>query len=374
MREHQIVITLKPDQFLEVQRLARAANAKSMGAFVRQKLLAALGIEGALTEEQPAQAPVVAQDVDVEAILGDLKRVHSELKAFVAESLSPYSPEAFGQAAVENELESSAPQVVASSDEKQYSEPEAVEQDELEKLADRTFAISPRLGPIGDPAPQRTNNEENRILLSRHEVHTRHDAHRYHAPTPPLEAMEESFTDDEPVQPIAADAMDDFFSNAPVIKAPPAVPYRPAAPSSGSVPHAVDPLSKLLSEEDMKARSIPKSVPIDDDDDAFDVPLSIAERRRMLTDSDEAPVYREPPHPALQPTLPSELPEETPQPASAAAPIANEVSSSAPEEILPAETSTTTASSPIPPVPGEPGPPLGYPPLSGSPPPKRRQV
>ncbi|MBX9573994.1 MAG: hypothetical protein K2X77_34175 [Candidatus Obscuribacterales bacterium] len=82
MREHQIVITLKPEQFLQVQKLAKNAGAKSMGMFVRQKLLLALGIEGS------AQAPSTA---DIEPLVGELKRLHTELREFVNESLAMYS-------------------------------------------------------------------------------------------------------------------------------------------------------------------------------------------------------------------------------------------------------------------------------------------
>ncbi len=82
MREHQIIITLKPDQFLQVQRLARLAGAKSMGMFVRQKLLAALGIEGELENE--------GRNVDLQPTISELKRLHSELRGFVAESLAMY--------------------------------------------------------------------------------------------------------------------------------------------------------------------------------------------------------------------------------------------------------------------------------------------
>src|SRR5262245_57432848 len=84
MREHQIVITLKPEQFLEVQRLSRAAGAKSMGIFVRQKLLSALGIEGAtLVAAQQQPGP------NVKRLTGELTRLHAQLKEFVAESLAP---------------------------------------------------------------------------------------------------------------------------------------------------------------------------------------------------------------------------------------------------------------------------------------------
>lgn len=129
MREHQIVITLKPDQFLEVQRLARSAKAKSMGIFVRQKLLAALGIEGTLeTTTMTRRAP------ELDNAVADLRRVHRELKEFVAESLSR-----FGDSTGEPEGE-----IKAQRPENTPPEPG----DEIEDMARSTFAISPRLGVI----------------------------------------------------------------------------------------------------------------------------------------------------------------------------------------------------------------------------------
>lgn len=83
MREHQIVITLKPEQFLQVQKLAKNAGAKSMGMFVRQKLLMALGIEAAAQQASNA--------ADIEPLVGELKRLHTELREFVNESLAMYS-------------------------------------------------------------------------------------------------------------------------------------------------------------------------------------------------------------------------------------------------------------------------------------------
>ncbi len=83
MREQQIVITLKPEQFAQVQKLSKAAGAKSMGIFVRKALLAALGIEAAGkgqhahgTQADPAQLRALAED---------LKRMHIELRELVAE-------------------------------------------------------------------------------------------------------------------------------------------------------------------------------------------------------------------------------------------------------------------------------------------------
>jgi hypothetical protein len=171
MREHQIVITLKPEQFLEVQRLSRAAGAKSMGMFVRQKLLAALGIEG--TALPPANA---AAGPDMLLVAGELKRLHAELKTFVAESLSQAyvreQPEAPYQAVAEPqeapspgeglpaqydeepvEPPADAPEDLSAVSERSAEEPRvfAEAQDKLEQFARRAFAISPRLGAIETP-------------------------------------------------------------------------------------------------------------------------------------------------------------------------------------------------------------------------------
>jgi hypothetical protein len=136
MREHQIVITLKPEQFLEVQRLARQANAKSMGIFVRQKLLQSLGIEGGKTDKTNSNN-------DIKIVVQELKQLHSELKSFVAQSLSMY-----------NNQNLPLPQ-------NPTHQPTI---DDLEELAEKTFAISPRLGPIEnttrDPLHELLGSEE----------------------------------------------------------------------------------------------------------------------------------------------------------------------------------------------------------------------
>lgn len=304
MREHQIVITLKPDQFLEVQRLARAANAKSMGVFVRQKLLAALGIEGTLSDERIAGAD--GTEVDLDAIVADLKRMHGELKAFVAESLSLYSPEAFGQSESAPDDDSEQLNVfgmIEPADDPMVSQAvadaESIDNDELEKVADRAFAISPRLGAIADQAPPPSPLTETNNSLSRHEVHYRRDVHREHQP-------------------------------------------------------AVDPLAKLLSSDDLVKKPIPKAQPIDDDDEEFNVPLSIAERRRILAESE------------VEPALEAQQKLE---------PLPVENFTEAVEEVAAhSEDGSTTQSQQVSSPKNELGGPLGYPPLSGSPPPKRRQV
>lgn len=142
MREHQIVITLKPEQFLEVQRLARAANAKSMGMFVRQKLLAALGIEGSLAPSTSGESSLSPQAVN--QMLTELHRLHGELKGFVAESVSHYSIEPLTERAA-------APGAASGSGSGSTAMSAGVIADDFEELAGRTFAISPRLGPIESP-------------------------------------------------------------------------------------------------------------------------------------------------------------------------------------------------------------------------------
>src|ERR1700722_6481837 len=96
MREHQIIITLKPEQFLRVQKLARDAGAKSMGMFVRQQLLAALGIEGQQIQEAGQS------QLNLEPMVTELKRLHGELREIVAEALTSY-PVGFGEAAPQAE-------------------------------------------------------------------------------------------------------------------------------------------------------------------------------------------------------------------------------------------------------------------------------
>lgn len=82
MREHQIVISLKPEQFEEVQRLARAAGSKSISAFLRQQIIASLGLGN-------SAGPVAASasGPDMKQLTGELRRLHRELQIFVADSL-----------------------------------------------------------------------------------------------------------------------------------------------------------------------------------------------------------------------------------------------------------------------------------------------
>lgn len=87
MREHQIVISLKPEQFQEVQKQARAAGAQSVGAFVRQNLLLFLGLDESDNSKKSSQmSPAVQADPDWKFIAGELRRLHSELKVLSNEA------------------------------------------------------------------------------------------------------------------------------------------------------------------------------------------------------------------------------------------------------------------------------------------------
>jgi len=87
VREHQIVISLKPEQFQEMQKQARAAGAQSVGAFVRQNLLIFLGLEETdNTRKGNHNAPAVQADPDWTFIAGELRRLHRELKVLSSEA------------------------------------------------------------------------------------------------------------------------------------------------------------------------------------------------------------------------------------------------------------------------------------------------
>jgi len=170
MREHQIVITLKPEQFLEVQRMARVAGAKSMGMFVRHRLLVALGIESS-----PVTPTRLTAGPDVKRITGELRRLHGELKAFVAESLAaayigPQEASLDSAAFEGSEIAGLAygflpgePGSVATTKVEQTMAEFEHANEELERLAQRAFAISPRLGPMEtfeDPGKQAQSGRE----------------------------------------------------------------------------------------------------------------------------------------------------------------------------------------------------------------------
>jgi hypothetical protein len=79
MREHQIVVNLKAEQFEQLQKLARERGFKSVSAYVKQKLLElAMGIE--------EEAPEAAAPRELSSqVLEDLERIHGELRGFIGE-------------------------------------------------------------------------------------------------------------------------------------------------------------------------------------------------------------------------------------------------------------------------------------------------
>jgi hypothetical protein len=87
MREHQIVVNLKVEQFEQLQKLARERGFKSVSAFVKQKVLElAMGIDSTDGQNQPS-----AEQVSLAAapVLADLDRIHNELKSFLDELAGP---------------------------------------------------------------------------------------------------------------------------------------------------------------------------------------------------------------------------------------------------------------------------------------------
>ena len=77
VREHQISISLKPQQFELLQRLARERGYKSVSAYVREKINElALSIDDGVLQESPAGAKLEPE------LISDLVRIHQELKSF----------------------------------------------------------------------------------------------------------------------------------------------------------------------------------------------------------------------------------------------------------------------------------------------------
>lgn len=476
MREHQIVITLKPEQFLEVQKLARASNAKSMGIFVRQRLLAALGIEGNL------DAVAGAESVDLAPLSAELKRLHSELKTFVVESLSMYSvdaidPSQFDEAVVERPIPPEPLGILV-------SEPHQPPDDYLEHTAEKTFAISPRLGALGEdisghdvagkdaysapaavlpvgnnaaaavsepitveqvalyePAPvdppqqavkqpAQQPTQQPATLVVKTEAHTRLEFHRYNQ-NAAKDLMDVPFSnDDERARQVRerfedsgvsaagrdarlrSDYADDFeddagndWQNQRRAPEPPEIEEPPAALFD-------DPLERLLGKTDMAAlgrmRSQSEYNSDEEDDeedyedfeqegqDVFDVPLSIAERNRQLAAQSELPAddFQTAPEPEFIPeqlATPDQSADFWQPEAISDEPFINEPEQSIiqnAEDNLPDAASVDPLAgntvpntlpenhAPVPPEGSKPatGRPLGYPPVSGNPPPKRRQV
>lgn len=89
LREHQISINLKAQQFELLQRLAREKGYKSVSAYVREKIL-----ELALSVEPTARSAGTAAGPNVEPrVYKELARIHGDLKLLIEESLGSSEPQ-----------------------------------------------------------------------------------------------------------------------------------------------------------------------------------------------------------------------------------------------------------------------------------------
>ncbi|MBK9280667.1 MAG: hypothetical protein IPM93_21095 [Candidatus Obscuribacter sp.] len=82
MREHQISINLKAQQFELLQRLAREKGYKSVSAYVREKIL-----ELALSMEPPSRSAGASANPIEPRVYKELARIHGDLKLLIEESL-----------------------------------------------------------------------------------------------------------------------------------------------------------------------------------------------------------------------------------------------------------------------------------------------
>jgi hypothetical protein len=220
MREHQIIITLKPEQFQEMQRLFKEAGAKSMGIFARQKLLDALGM-GKKVKEAAVPPPQFQQ------ALGELQRLQGELRALVTDTLEqPYHHE-----------DSQVNEVAASAETVELADPETMTyeeimaefadaHEELSKLAQKGLEISPG-GELESPG-------ELKARRRKHEVE----------PSDPLQELlqesepgdsnasisEELFSVRLPPEPVAPPA-----SSPPAIAEPPPPPIHSSGPGHSAI-------------------------------------------------------------------------------------------------------------------------------------------
>jgi hypothetical protein len=149
MREHQIIINLKPEHYQELERLSRASGARSVSVFVKDRMLASLGIGGSANV---ANAP---GSLNVAAVTADIRRLHRDLQVFVAESLSGKD---FGYAGSPNEQESLTPgaelaRAVAEGESTQAAAPGSVAPaDKMEAPTEPVVSVD-QLAPFGNPPP-----------------------------------------------------------------------------------------------------------------------------------------------------------------------------------------------------------------------------
>lgn len=123
-----------------------------MGMFVRQSLLNALGLNGG--KEAIDKLPA---GPDAKKLAGELRRLHGELKAFVAESLSDSFTASIEIATPSDSLGNDelaygflppGSAAIEGGDVEQTMSEFETARDELEQIAQRAFSISPRLGAM----------------------------------------------------------------------------------------------------------------------------------------------------------------------------------------------------------------------------------
>ncbi|CAN5133181.1 hypothetical protein BH11CYA1_BH11CYA1_07030 [soil metagenome] len=90
MREHQIVVNLKAQQFEQLQQLARERGFKSVSAYIKQKVLElAMGLDSGADGTGGSEAGIEQLSMAAAPVLGDLDRIHNELKSFLDELSGP---------------------------------------------------------------------------------------------------------------------------------------------------------------------------------------------------------------------------------------------------------------------------------------------
>jgi len=417
MREHQIIITLKPDQFLLVQKLAREAGAKSMGLFVRQQLLIALGMEAGASAPQSQAVMAGSAGPDLEPIKNELKVLHAQLREIVAESLTSYSDdlasaepepaadfaEGLPSAAIKFAMEDTAYGGASDNLSDLGSINESFENgfeegDELEQIAKKTFAISPRLGEFDNVAAKPFESEFAQAGAQTFPEFSSQGEPVSGRENPPLPPAASAFIPGTPrapalqpfgQSPSTTSEHSQFVSpkplepgrRAPLSGEPPVVPNSSildsrntslesstAKAQSQQADSPRDPLSDLLDSSDTEAAKF--ASPEEADDESFDVPLSIMTRRRQMealakalaegskeTGSTNA-VSSQPPQRANK----ADLSEKSPPP--------DKLAQVQPEEPKPADSQSVSGTY-------QRYNPLGNPdedsPFSGGPPPKKRQ-
>jgi hypothetical protein len=168
MREHQIVITLKPEQFAAVQKLAKASGAKSMGIFVRKELLGALGIDAKTIEATMRKLDIgdsgnkdqsntsttggvgAGTHLDLTRIAQDIRRMRADLQDYIQppaelvpiiEELEEVSEVVAHNDVIPPQVSASVP-AEASTTQQEIEEPIPIEEDTLAIIAEALISGS----------------------------------------------------------------------------------------------------------------------------------------------------------------------------------------------------------------------------------------